>query len=565
MATFNGTAGNDAFDGTAAGDFFELSLGGNDIANGLDGDDVFSFGATLTAADHIDGGAGNDAVSLNGNYSAGLVFGADVMTNVEMLVLGAGFNYKLTTNDQGIGVARLTVDASQLGASNHLVFDGSAEQVGGFFSVIGGAGDDTITGGNVAGTSCDFFYLQQGGNDTVNGRGGSDVFLMGGALTAADRINGGADSDLLILDGDYSAGVTFNATTLRNVEAIAINPGHDYKLTTVDATVASGSTLFVNFPIVGPGITGRLGVGDTLYFDGSAETDGNFSLTGGPSGDTLIGGAGNDAFYSGGGGADTMRGGGGDDEFFFGGDLNSHDNVNGGSGHDIMFIDGDYSAGLTLSGAHLKNIEVYLLEGDNDYTFTTTNSFLSAGQGVAIEMDPTSLGVLRFDGSAETNGKFEIVGGSRDDHITGGAGRDLIRGSGGADQLTGRGGTDYYFYDTVSDSTSNHYDTIHGFNANQDTLVFFNGTPDALDQTVQHGKLSSASFDDDLTAAVNAFQLHANDAVLFKPNHGTLAGETFLIVDGNQQAGYQAGEDFVIRLANPTHMSNFSVFNNFTT
>ena len=174
---------------------------------------------------------------------------------------------------------------------------------------------------------------------------------MGGAFNAADRINGGADFDLLSLDGDYSAGITFNATTLRNMEAIALNPGHDYKLTTVDATVAAGETLFVNSATsTGPGINGRLGVGDTVYFDGSAETNGRFSLTGGPSGDTLIGGAQGDAFYSGGGGADTMRGRGGDDEFFFGGDLNSNDKVDGGSGQDIMFINGDYSAGLTLIG-----------------------------------------------------------------------------------------------------------------------------------------------------------------------------------------------------------------------
>src|SRR5882724_9680029 len=141
MATFNGTAGDDTFDGTATADIFNLALGGNDIANGLDGDDVFNFGASLTAADRVDGGAGNDTVALAGDYSAGLVFGENVMTNVERLALGAGFNYDLTTNDQGIGVARLTVDASALGAANRLVFDGSAQLAGGFFSVTGGAGN----------------------------------------------------------------------------------------------------------------------------------------------------------------------------------------------------------------------------------------------------------------------------------------------------------------------------------------------------------------------------------------------------------------------------------------
>ena len=306
-----------AFDGTANDDIFNLASGGDDTANGLGGDDVFNFGAALTAADRIDGGAGADTVTLAGDYSAGLALGENVMTNVETLELGAGFDYHLATNDEGIGGARLTIDASALGAANSLVFNGSAEETG-FFSITGGAGADTITGGNTVGGSCDFFYLQRGGADTVFGLGGSDNFLMGVAFTAADRIDGGADSDTLILDGNYSAGVVFKSTTLRNVEFIAINPGHDYKLTTVDATVASGAWLYVNFPMTGPGINGPLGVGDTLYFDGSAETDGHLSLTGGPSGDTLIGGAKGDVFYSGGGGADTMVGGGGQDEFFFG-------------------------------------------------------------------------------------------------------------------------------------------------------------------------------------------------------------------------------------------------------
>jgi Ca2+-binding RTX toxin-like protein len=561
MATFNGTAGNDKFNGTAADDIFNLASGGNDTANGLDGNDVFNFGAALTAFDRVDGGDGDDTVTLAGDYAAGLVFGADVMTNVETLELGAGFNYNLATNDQGIGVARLTVDASALGAANALVFDGSAEQTG-FFSVTGGAGNDTIDGGNTVGGSCDFFYLQRGGNDTVRGLDGGDNFVMGAAFTASDKIDGGADSDLVLLDGDYSAGVTFNATTMRNVEFIAINPGHDYKLTTVDATVASGAYLYVNFPLEGPGITGRLGVGDTLYFDGSAETNGHFSLTGGPSGDTLIGGAKSDAFYSGGGGADTMVGGGGGDEFFFGGDLSSNDNVDGGSGYDTMLIDGDYSAGLTLSGSHIQHIEEFLLEGNGDYTITTTDNFVAPGNEKYIQMN--SSGVLRFDGSAETNGKFDVTGGARNDHITGGALRDLIRGDGGADQLRGGGGNDYYFYDTVSDSTSTRYDTIYGFNADQNTLVFFNGVPNAIDPTVAHGSLSTATFDANLATAINASHLHANDAVLFKPDAGTLSGQTFLIVDDNGQAGYQAGKDFVIRLASPTHMSEFSLYNNFT-
>ena len=140
-------------------------------------------------------------------------------------------------------------------------------------------------------------------------------------------------------------------------------------------------------------------------------------------------------------------------------------------------------------------------------------------------------------------------------------GRDLIRGAGGADQLTGGGGKDYYFYDTVSDSTSTRYDTIHGFNANQDTLVFFNGRPmrSTRRSTTAHCRLRASTATSPRRSA--ASRLHANDAVLFKPDAGTLSGHTFLIVDANGQAGYQAGEDFIIASPTPTHMANFSLIN----
>ena len=36
--------------------------------------------------------------------------------------------------------------------------------------------------------------------------------------------------------------------------------------------------------------------------------------------------------------------------------------------------------------------------------------------------------------------------------------------------------------------------------------------------------------------------------MLYSPDAGDLAGTLFLVVDGNGEAGYQAGEDFVFAL-----------------
>ncbi len=91
------------------------------------GNDTFAMGAALTAADSIDGGTGSDTLTLAGDYSAGLVFGAATITGIETLKLAGGNSYTLTTNDANVAAgAVLSVDGSALGGSAHLVFNGTA-------------------------------------------------------------------------------------------------------------------------------------------------------------------------------------------------------------------------------------------------------------------------------------------------------------------------------------------------------------------------------------------------------------------------------------------------------
>jgi hypothetical protein len=64
------------------------------------------------------------------------------------------------------------------------------------------------------------------------------------------------------------------------------------------------------------------------------------------------------------------------------------------------------------------------------------------------------------------------------------------------------------------------------------------------------GALSTGSFDTDLASAMDGV-LGAGQAALFTATGGTLSGHVFAVVDANGIAGYQAGADFVIELANP--------------
>ncbi len=67
-----------------------------------------------------------------------------------------------------------------------------------------------------------------------------------------------------------------------------------------------------------------------------------------------------------------------------------------------------------------------------------------------------------------------------------------------------------------------------------------------IDSAVSGGALNSGQFDSDLAAAIGSGQLQSDHAVLFTPDSGDYVGETFLIVDANGIAGYQAGQDLVI-------------------
>ena len=207
MATFTGTTGNDVFKGGAGDDLFDLGQGGNDKATGAGGDDTFDFGGAFTAKDQAIGGAGYDTLRLEGDYSAGVTFAAKSIKQIEAISLGAHFDYSLKLADGNVAAGQvMAIDASELGAADRLVFDGSAETDGAFdFSVrsaratlIGGAGDDLFHLGDRLGST---IHGSGGGGDKLTGGDGADTFVFfslgkAGArpheitdLTSADKID----------------------------------------------------------------------------------------------------------------------------------------------------------------------------------------------------------------------------------------------------------------------------------------------------------------------------------------------------------------------------------------
>jgi Ca2+-binding RTX toxin-like protein len=313
--TFEGSSGDDTFTGTTDDDTFNLSQGGEDTASGLDGKDAFNMGGALDAGDRINGGSGNDVVTLNGDY-LGLHFDAKTMVNVETLALAAGHDYHLFSSDGTVASGKiLTVDASALGASDKLIFNG-AKETNGAFNLAGGDGDDKLTRGKgndllAGGNGGDTFDLSHGGADTVAGGAGSDEFVFGAAFTAADHVNGGAgQDDTIVLDGEYSGihSVTFGSKTMTNVETLIVTGGHNYDLTLNEGNISAGDTLFI--------AAGSLRAGEVLDLNAAHETDGNVLIASGAGADFLVGSAGDDSIvgYL---GSDELEGGPGNDTFVY--------------------------------------------------------------------------------------------------------------------------------------------------------------------------------------------------------------------------------------------------------
>ncbi|MDC8774574.1 calcium-binding protein, partial [Roseateles albus] len=247
----------------------------------------------------------------------------------------------------------------------------------------------------------DYFDLSGGGDDQAGGGNGNDVFNVGAALSAADRISGGAGSDTLRLAGNYAAPVVFNATTVTGVENFLIGAGGTVRLTLQDGIFTDTT---------GPIAINASGqsASDSLVLDAS-----QLSTLNNPSYAYLnvITGAGNDSVYTG-TGNDLLGTGAGNDVLHGGG---GHDTLYAGIGNDVLWGE---SGNDTLNGDDGDDT----LEGGDD------NDTLSGGAG--------------------------------NDVLFGGAGNDILVGGMDADTLTGGTGNDTFTFGFGSPRTESSQSTV---------------------------------------------------------------------------------------------------------
>ncbi|MDM8349521.1 DUF4347 domain-containing protein, partial [Pseudomonas sp. sp1636] len=325
---------------------------------------------------------------------------------------------------------------------------------------------DTLTGGN------DVPALS-GGDDTVT----ADTI---NSLNAGDTIDGQGGTDTLNISAAQS--VTFGAGTLTNFEVINITAGVQ-SITAHNATVAAGQTLTVD----------ASASSSSVRWDGSAETDGNFSLIGGSGNDTLTGGAGNDVLYgndgndrlSGNGGMDTFYGGAGSDFIYA---LGGNDVIYGDAGNDgLSGGDGDDS--------------MYGGDGNDTLIGGNGNDLMSGGEGIDLiwagNGDDLVYGGEGNDNISGDAGNDTLYGGDGNDVLRGFADDDLIHGDAGSDTLSGGAGVDTLFGGTDGDiftgTVADHDgDRIEDFTL-EDTIVIVGADYSSLNGSNASGTVDLGS------------------------------------------------------------------------
>lgn len=373
---------------------------------------------------HADLGAGTDAVSLRGTDGPDVITigtaGANVNGDNDVDVTAA--------NVEGWRVDTLSGDDTVSGQGDAVTGGPTTQRM----DVIGGAGDDTLTGGaavdvlrgdtgddrldgsggvdstdyvlatgpvtvdlaagtatgadgndtlvdveqiigsefddELFGDSGPNFIRGAGGIDTIHGRAGNDAL---GGNAGCDLIHGGAGDDQVSYL-DESGGVEVD---LRSQTAVSPSCNGTETFTSIEGAVGSNHD-------------------DTITGD-----DDRNVLRGGGGVDAVVGLDGNDVLF-GGGGNDALVGGAGNDNIVPGA---GDDVAHGGTGTDVL-------------------------------------NYFDSGAGVSVDLAlKTTAGAAGSDSVAG----FEHVIGSRfDDTLTGDSNPNLLRGLGGNDTLSGRGGDD---------------------------------------------------------------------------------------------------------------------------
>ncbi len=407
---------------------------GIDVVVGMAGDDV------LYGGDHHDlilAGRGEDEVHGGaGKHYSFTISGIDFEVAIGNLIFGGAGNDTVFGGEM----------AADMGDDGTVDPDGFADLIlGDGFWLAAAAGDDLLIG--------------EGGIDIIIGQDGNDTLTNtdNGVITVAsvplpfgsffwgndgnDTVVGSNTPNLIGVLGDF-------IFTNDGLDTVFAGSGRDFIFTGFgDDTGDGGSGNDFVFTRGGDdNFNGGAGVdlifggdgadilnGGPGIFDLIIGSNGNDNLSGGPGMDFIIAGTGDDNGF-GNDGPDLIVGGGGNDRLF--GNA-SFDVLIGNRGNDLLH--GNDGPDLLIGGHQSDNLfgddgPDLLIGNDNDEDLVET---LFGGAGVDL-----IIGGAGNDQIQGQDGLDLVIAGPGDDVVSGGNGTDLLIGSDGVDQIDGDAGLD---------------------------------------------------------------------------------------------------------------------------
>jgi Ca2+-binding RTX toxin-like protein len=516
-----GVGGNDTLIGGGGDDTIDGGAGADSVDGGLGNDVLlYASQAALTADVTVIGGGSSDTVRMDSTTAALTLVSSDFtkVTQVEVLALngtgaqdvtlGTATNAAFAT---GITITTLA-NATSLNLQSALsTVTVHATGTNNADTLIGGSANDTLIGGNGLDT-----IEGKAGVDSLVGGEGNDTFVYDSSVVdatgAGEVIDGGNGTDSIIVAGGTQS-IDFSNDTISGIETLELTvnvagnaDANDQSLTMTNAQVDGLSTINANGGdkitisdtmlsgmLDGTAVNGTLELkltdqsgatvisqaltlvdgtlrdsdllkvnasaltSDTLTFIGSAEANGEVSVTGGAGADSIVGGGGNDTLISGngndtivgGGGSDYLEGGVGNDVLRFGnGEFIAGDTVYGGDNTDTIILTSNDQAIPDSAFSNKFELEAFTTaNGTNSLTMagTATSAFsnitvtITGGSGVDTI---TLTGFGRSTSVDGGDGNDYITGTAQADTVLGGVGNDTIIGAAGNDSIVGGDGSD---------------------------------------------------------------------------------------------------------------------------
>ncbi len=448
MATVNGDNGDNVLIGTEDEDVIN-GLAGNDVVDSVDRPSNIFAGSIAPRRDvvdagdgndsviggrldQLDGGAGDDFLSLNFNFN-GPVAGSAPPIRLVLDATGSGTasdgtfvtgfeSVSLDGTDNGDDVFDTGNVRGLLngGGGDDILTTGSADDVAfgaggddristgaGNDIIAGGSGDDVVDGGD--GDDSYSFDLLNDGSDRVDLGAGNDTVRFertdGGTgnvritFTSAEVGNGTASDAGAMLNQDGGLAVRVQSEDASGMLVGPVSRFDDEGITFVAGT--QGITMDVRDLVSGAargdtfeGVVLGTGGADALTFFPPFRAGQNFYYNAGMGDDVVVAGTGND-FLVGGGGSDRLSGNEGNDSFIGGG---GNDTLLGGSGTDTvtMNVTTDGSDSVDLGDGADVVVVNRTMAGQVRLTFTSaqvgngngndSNTMVNQDGGLAVRL-----------------------------------------------------------------------------------------------------------------------------------------------------------------------------------